>query len=142
MNVEEGSFINGDNRPSAESEADLRAYFARKRSIAIRSAYVLAPIVVGAAIWSPMLGFDLALGGTCGVVNMLLIMRNNERLLMRGRSRGAYGLSNTLRILVVGLVPVFAAAGHPWWFMLIAIAGFFAPLVLYSFELRREISTE
>jgi hypothetical protein len=56
-------------------------------------------------MWSPILGFDLALGGTCGVGNMLLIMRNNERLLTRGRSRSAYGLHNTLRILVVGLVP-------------------------------------
>ena len=93
------------------------------------------------AIWSPVLGFDLALGGTCGVVNMLLIMRNNERLLTRGRSRGMYGMSNTLRMVVVGLVPVFAAARYPWWYMLIAIAGFFAPLVLYSFELRRELST-
>ncbi len=72
---------------------------------------------------------------------MLLVMRNNERLLTGGRSRSAYGLSNTLRMLVVGLVPVFLAVHHPWWYMLTAIAGFFAPLVLYSFELRREFST-
>jgi hypothetical protein len=72
---------------------------------------------------------------------MLLIMRNNERLLERGRSRGAYGLRNTLRIGVVGLVPVLAAAHHPPWYMVVAIAGFFAPLALYSFALRREMST-
>jgi hypothetical protein len=35
---------------------------------------------------------------------------------------------------------VLAAARNPWWYMLVAIAGFFAPLVLYSFEVRREMS--
>ncbi len=142
MKVQEGSSAADDNRPSAESEVDLRAYFSRKRSVAVRSVCVLLPICAFAGIWSPMFGFDLALGGTCGVVNMLLIMRNNERLLSEGRSRSAYGLSNTLRILIVGLVvSVFAAARYPWWYMLIAIAGFFVPLVLYSLELRRELST-
>jgi len=120
----------------------LRAYFARKWLIGMRSVLVIVPVAGGVAIWLPLLGLDLALGGICGVVNMLLIMRNNERLLERGRSRSAYGLSNTLRIVVVGLVPVFAAVHHPWWYMLVAIAGLFAPLVLYSFELRREFSTE
>jgi hypothetical protein len=141
MKVEEGSSVADDNRPSAEPEVDVRAYFTRKRSTAVRSACVIFPISAAAAIWSPMLGFDLALGGTCGVANMLLSMRNNERLLLGGRSRNAYGLSNTVRIFVVGLVPVLGAAHHPWWYMLIAIAGFFAPLVLYSLELRRELST-
>jgi hypothetical protein len=141
IKVEEGSSLDGDNRPSAEPASDEHAYFARKRSMAQRSAFVLVPIAAGLAMWSPMLGFDLALGGTCGVGNMLLIMRNNERLLTRGCSRSAYGLRNTLRILIVGLVPVFAATHHPWWYMLMAIAGFFAPLVVYSFQLRRELST-
>jgi hypothetical protein len=93
------------------------------------------------ALWWPVLGLGFAVGGICGVVNMLLIMRNNERLLDRGRSRGAYGLSNTVRIIVVGLVPVGVAMNHPWWYMLVAVAGMFVPLVLYSFELRREMST-
>ncbi len=141
MKVQEGSSLDDDNRPSAEIDVDLRAYFARKRSISVRSAYVILPTSLAAAIWSPMLGFVLALGGTCGVVNMLLVMRNNERLLTRGRTRGAYGLSNTLRIVGIGLVPVLAAARDPWWYMLIAIAGLFAPLALYSLELRRELST-
>ncbi len=138
---EEGSSVGDDNRPSAEPSVDVRAYFLRKRTMAVRSAYVILPIAAGAAIWTPMLGFDLALGGTCGLGNMLLVMRNNERLLIGRRSRNAYGASNTLRMLIVGLVPVFAAANHEWWYMLIAMAGFFTPLVLYSFELRREMST-
>ncbi len=91
-------------------------------------------------MWRPLLGIDFAVGGICGIVNMLLIMRNNEHLLERGRSRGAYGASNTLRIAVIALVPVIAAMHHPWWYMLVSIAGLFAPQVLYSFELRREMS--
>jgi len=140
MKVQEGRFETGDNRPSAEPEDHLRAYFARKRLIGVRSALVLVPVAGGLALWSPMLGLDLAIGGLCGFVNMLLIMRNNEHLLERGRSRGAYGASNTLRIAVIALVPVIAATHHPWWYMLVSIAGLFAPQVLYSFELRREMS--
>jgi hypothetical protein len=141
MKVEQGRFAADDNRPSAEPELHLRAYFARKWRIGMRSALLILPVAASVAVWAPMLGLDLAAGGVCGVVNMLLVMRNNEQLLDRGRSLGAYGLRNTLRIVMVGLVPVFAAAHHPWWYMLVAIAGFFAPLVLYSFELRREMST-
>jgi hypothetical protein len=141
MKVEQGRLGADDNRPSAESEVHLRTYFARKRFVSIRSALVILPIAGCVAIWSPLLGLDLAAGGICGVVNMLLIMHNNERLLERRHSRGVYGLQNILRIVFVCLVPVVAAAHHPWWYMLVAIAGFFAPLVLYSFELRREIST-
>ena len=102
---------------------------------------VILPIAGCLAIWWPLLGLDLVAGGICGVVNMLLVMRNNEQLLVRGRSRGVYGLHNTLRIVFIGLVPVVAVAHHPWWYMLVAIAGFFAPLLLYSLELRRELST-
>jgi hypothetical protein len=141
MKVEQGRFKADDNRPSAESEVHLRAYFSRKRLVGARSAFVLGPIACGVAVWSPVLGFDLAVGGLSGVVNMLLVMRNNERLLERGRSRSGYGLRNTLRIVAVGLVPVIVAAHHPWWYLLVAIAGFFAPLALYSFEYQREIST-
>jgi hypothetical protein len=142
MKVEQGRFASADNSASAEPEDHLRAYFARKRLVGIRSALVILPAAGCIAILRPLLGLDLALGGICGVVNMLLIMRNNERLLERGRSRATYGASNILRIVIVGFVPVAAAAYRPWWYMLVAIAGFFAPLVLYSFELRREMSTE
>ncbi len=141
MKVEQGTFRADDNRPSAEPDEHLRAYFARKRIVGVRSSFVIVPAAGCMAIWSPPLGIDLAVGGMCGVVNMLLVMRNNERLLERGRSRSAYGLHNTLRIAVVCLVPVVIAARQPWWYMLVAVAGFFMPLMLYSFELRREMST-
>lgn len=142
MKVEQGRFAADDNTPSAVPADHLRAYFARKRFVGVRSALIILPVAGVTAVWFPVLGLDLAVGGICGVVNMLLIMRNNERLLERGRSRGAYGLRNTLRIVLVGLVPVIAAAHHPWWYMLVAVAGFFAPLALYSYALQREISTE
>jgi hypothetical protein len=141
MKVEQGRFAADDNRPSAEPGDHVRAYFARKRIVGIRSALVLVPIAGCAAMLSPQLGLDLAAGGISGVANMLLVMRNNERLLERGRSRGAYGLRNTVRIVVLSLLPVVLAARHPWWFMLVVIAGFFTPLALYSFEFQREVST-
>jgi hypothetical protein len=141
MKVEKGRFAADDNRPSAEPGDHVRAYFARKRIVGVRSAVVLVPLAGCTAIFSPQLGLDLAVGGGIGVVNMLLVMRNNEQLLERARSRGAYGVRNTLRIVVLSLVPVVVAAHHPWWFMLVVIAGFFAPLALYSFEFQREIST-
>jgi hypothetical protein len=141
MKVEQGTQKAGDNRPSAGPEVHLRAYFARKRLVGVRSALVIVPVAGCLTLWSPRLGVDLAVGGICGVANMLLIMHNNERLLETGRSLRAYGLRNTLRIVIVCLVPVFAATHDPWWYMLVALAGLFAPLALYSFAFRREIST-
>jgi hypothetical protein len=102
---------------------------------------LLVPIAVSTAIWSPILGLDLVLGGVCGIGNMWLVMRNNERLLDGRRSRGVYGATNLARILGVGFAPVVSAMTGPWWSMGIALAGFFTPLVLYAFALRREFST-
>ena len=102
---------------------------------------LLFPVAVLMAIWSPVLGFDLLLGGLCGIGNMWLIMRNNERLLDGRRSRGAYAATNLARVLGFGFAPVVSAMTGPWWSMGIALAGFFTPLVLYAFALRREFST-
>ena len=130
-----------DNRQGADTAAALSAYNARKRSVGLRAVVLLVPIAVLTAIWSPVLGFDLLLGGLCGVVNMWLVMRNNERLLDGRRSRGVYGATNLARILGVGFAPVVSAMTGPWWSMGVALAGFFTPLVLYAFALRREYST-
>ncbi|MDQ6941042.1 MAG: hypothetical protein M3169_00815 [Candidatus Eremiobacteraeota bacterium] len=85
---------------------------------------------------SPILGLDLAIGGGCGVLNMLLIMRNNERLLDGGRSRGAYGFNNVMRVMGVGILPAVAAFTGPVWTLAISYAGFFTPLASYAIELR------
>jgi hypothetical protein len=132
----------GDNTQGAESASALSAYYARKRSVGFRSFLLLVPVaVVVAALRSPILGFDLLLGAACGLGNMWLVMRNNERLLAGRRSRGVYGLVNVTRILGIGIVPVFSAVTGPWWSMGVALAGFFTPLVLYGLALRQEYST-
>jgi hypothetical protein len=132
----------GDNTQGAEASAAVDAYIARRRSVGLRSLLLLVPVaVVLAVLRLPVLGFDLLLGAACGLGNMWLIMRNNERLLAGRRSRGVYGLVNVVRILGIGIVPVFSAVTGPWWSMGVALAGFFTPLVLYGLALRQEYST-
>jgi hypothetical protein len=132
----------GDNTQGAVASAAVSAYNVRKRLVGLRSGLLLVPVAVGLAVlWSPILGFDLVLGGACGLGNMWLVMRNNERLLDGRRSRGMYGLVNVVRIVGVGVVPVFSAVTGPWWSMGVALAGFFTPLVLYAAVLRQEYST-
>ena len=132
----------GDNTQGAEATAAVDAYNARRRSVGFRSFLVLVPVaVILVVIRSPILGFDLLLGGVCGLGNMWLVMRNNERLLAGRRSPGVYGLLNVVRILGIGIVPVFSAVTGPWWSMGVALAGFFTPLVVYGLALRQEYST-
>ena len=132
----------GDNTQGAEATAAVDAYNARRRMVGFRSFLFLVPVAaVLAAARLPILGFDLLLGGACGLGNMWLVMRNNERLLAGRRSRGVYGLHNVVRILGIGIVPVFSAVTGPWWSMGVALAGFFTPLVLYALALRQEYST-
>ena len=132
----------GDNTQGAVASAALSAYNVRGRSVGLRSILLLVPVaVVLTAVRSPILGFDLVLGGVCGLGNMWLVMRNNERLLAGRRSRSVYGLVNVVRILGIGIVPVFSAVTGPWWSMGIALAGFFTPLALYTVALRQEYST-
>jgi hypothetical protein len=132
----------GDNTQGAVSSAALSAYNVRGRSVGFRSILLLVPAaVVLTAVRSPNLGFDLVLGGVCGLGNMWLVMRNNERLLAGRRSRSVYGLVNVVRILGIGIVPVFSAVTGPWWSMGVALAGFFTPLALYTVAVRQEYST-
>ena len=140
--VREGMAEIGDNTQGAEASAAVDAYIARKRSVGLRSLLLLVPVaVILAVLRAPILGFDLLLGAACGLGNMWLVMRNNERLLDGRRSRGVYGLVNVVRILGIGIVPVFSAVTGPWWSMGVALAGFFTPLVLYGLALRQEYST-
>jgi hypothetical protein len=140
--VREGMAEIGDNTQGAVASAAVDAYIARRRSVGFRSLLVLVPVaVILAVLRAPILGFDLLLGAACGLGNMWLVMRNNERLLAGRRSRGVYGLVNVIRILGIGIVPVFSAVTGPWWSMGVALAGFFTPLVLYALALRQEYST-
>ena len=135
MKVQEGTKETCDNTERA-GQAELREYFARKRSVALRSSLLLAGIAIVVATRSPILGLDLAIGGGCGVVNMLLIMLNNERLLDGRRSRGVYRFNNVVRVLGVGVIPAIAAITGPVWTLGVAYAGFFTPLVSYAIVLR------
>ncbi len=135
MKVKEGLAQTCDNTKRADP-AELREYRARKRSVALRSSLLLAGTAVLVALRSPLLGLDLVIGGGCGVVNMLLIMRNNERLLDGRRSPGVYGLNNVLRVLGIGILPATAAITGPVWALAISYAGFFTPLVSYAMALR------
>jgi hypothetical protein len=135
MKVQEGTSESCDNTERADW-AELREYHALKRSVALRSTLLLGGVAILVALRVPLLGLDLAIGGGCGVVNMLLIMRNNERLLAGRRSRGVYGFSNVVRVLGVGVLPALAAITGPVWTLGIAYAGFFTPLVSYAILLR------
>jgi hypothetical protein len=135
MKVQEVTKEICDNTGGADS-ADLRDYNARKRSVALRSSLLLMGIAILVAIRSPLLGLDLAIGGGCGVMNMLLIMHNNERLLDGRRSRGVYGINNVVRVLGIGVLPAIAGITGPAWTLVISYAGFFAPLVSYAIVLR------
>ena len=132
----------GDNTQGADATAAVDAYDARRRTVGFRSFLLLVPVAAGLVVLRvPILGFDLVLGGACGLGNMWLVMRNNERLLAGRRSTGVYGLLNVVRILGIGIVPVFSAVTGPWWSMGIALAGFFTPLAVYAVTLRQEYST-
>lgn len=137
MKVEEGTLHGDDNTRSADVAAELRAYSARKRTVSVGSSLFLFALSAVLAVRYPVLGFDLALGGVCGVVNMLLVMHNNERLVDGRRSRAMFAAGNMVRILLVGAIPVFAATHGPWWSMGIYFAGFFTPLGWYVLELHR-----
>ena len=140
--VQEGMAEIGDNTQGAVASAAVEAYYARRRSVGFRTFLLLIPVAAGLAVMrAPILGLDLLLGAACGVGNMWLVMRNNERLLAGRRSRGVYGLVNLVRILGVGVVPVFSAVTGPWWSMGVALAGFFTPLAVYAVMLRQEYST-
>jgi hypothetical protein len=140
MKVEEGSTGAEPNRPSAESGAALRAYFARKRLIAMRSSWFLTPLAILLAFKGPTLGVLLVIGGICGIMNILAIMQSNERLLDGRRSRAAYVWGNMIRVLAFGAIPVFAIMHGPLWTVGIYFAGFFTPLVLYAIELQRNLT--
>jgi hypothetical protein len=137
MNVEEGRFPANSNTTSADTEAELRAYFLRKRSISIGASLFLVLVSALVAVWSPYLGLVLAIGGVCGVANILLVMRNNERLLDGNRSRMLFATSNMVRIIVAGAIPVIVSVHGPWWAMGIYFAGFFTPLAWYAVALQR-----
>ncbi len=125
---------------SAVSEADLRAYHDRKRLMAVWS--LGFAVLTGAALAtkSPLGAVALVFGTACGLLNALLSMRGNERLLDH-RSVSAFVLSSILRIAVFGIVPVEFALHGPLWTMAAYFFGFFTPLALYAAIVARAVRT-
>ena len=139
-NVEEVGVSDGDNRRGADLTAFLRAYVARKKLISVRTLLFLAPLVALATLRNPVAGFQLALGGVIGVLNMLAIMHANERLLDGRRKKSLHLVNGQLRIFAVGILPVAVALRlGQFWTVALYLAGFFTPLVLYAIEYRRSI---
>jgi len=122
------------------SEAELRAYHACKRPLAVWTLSLagLGGLVV--ALKSPVAGAALAFGGICGLANALLVMRGAERL-VEHRSVGSFVFSSVLRIFVFGIVPVGFCLHGPWWSLGTYFIGFFLPLGLYAMLVARTIRT-
>ena len=127
----------------ADASADLLAYHARKRLICVRTSLFLAPLVAFAALRDPVAGVQLALGGVLGVLNMLTVMRQNERLLDGRSSRAVFVLNAQVRVFAVGILPVAVAFRlGQFWTVGLYFIGFFTPLALYAIEYRRSIQRE
>ena len=120
----------------AEAALDLASYLALKRSVSIRSLILVALAGLVAFHWYPIPALALVIGGLCGVLNNLLVMRSGERMVDR-RSTGGFVISSFLRITVFGIVPVAFAVHGPWWSMAWYFAGFFLPLALFAVGARR-----
>lgn len=122
------------------SEADLRAYYDRKRPMAVWSVAFAVCAALVLATKSPVAGLALAFGTACGIANALLSMRGNERLADH-RSVAAFVLSSIVRIAVFGIVPVEFALHGPAWTIAAYFAGFFTPLALYAVLVARAVRT-
>jgi hypothetical protein len=139
-NVEEVQSLNGHKRSGADPTAEVLAYHARKRLVTVRTSLFLAPLVVLATARNPVAGLQLALGGGLGVLNMLAMMRANERLLDGRSNRAIFALNAQLRIFAVGILPV-AIAVRLGSFPTIGlyVIGFFTPLALYAIAYHRTV---
>jgi ATP synthase I chain len=136
-----------DNPPTrrsysdAEAAADLATYHALKRSVSVRSLLVVAVVALVFARWQPHPALALAVGGFCGVLNVLWTMRSGERL-VESRSVGGFVLSSFVRIALFGIVPVAFAVLGPWWSMAWYFAGFFLPLGMFAYSARRAFTAK
>ncbi len=115
----------------AEAAADLLTYQKRKWSVPIWTAVLVGIGALGMLAWAPAASIALAIGGVCGIGNMFLAMRGNERL-VDGRRVGLFVFSSFLRIGLFGIVAAALALREPVWTLGPFFIGFFLPLALYA----------
>lgn len=120
----------------AESAADLAIYREFKRTVALRSVLVAAPVALVLVLWFPRPALALGIGVLCGIANMFLGMYGNERL-VEVRNVGVFVLSSFLRLGLFGIVAAALAIWGPWWSFGPYFAGFFLPLALYALGVTR-----
>lgn len=114
----------------AEAAADLAFYRKMKRAAVLGTLLVVALPALLLSIWSAWFALALAVGGGAGIVNTMLSMHGNERLLER-RNVAAFVLSSFVRIGLFGIVPVVLAVRAPsFWTLALYFAGFFTPLAV------------
>ena len=130
MSDEEESPCASRSYSPAEAAADLAFYHKLKKKSSLGSLPVIVLPALVLAIWSAWFAISLAAGGVAGVLNTLLSMHGNERLLER-RSVAAFVLSSFVRIGLFGIVPVVLAVVKPsLWTLGCYFIGFFTPLAV------------
>lgn len=142
MKVEQVSLPSDGNSPSAATGIALRAYFARKRTVAVRAAIFICVLASVVSFFGVKLALDTLLGGACGIANMVLVMQHNETLLDRGRGVLMHVARGRLRMIGFAALAAVVTIWSPWWAMGLYFIGFFAPLAFYAFQLRSEIIRE
>ena len=120
----------------AESAADLAIYREYKRTVALRSVLVAAPVALVLVLWSAHSALALGIGAVCGIANLFLGTYGNERL-VDVRNVGLFVLSSFLRIGLFGIVAAALAMWGPWWLSGPYFAGFFLPLAIYALGVTR-----
>ena len=128
--------MGGANYSAADAAADLRRYEALKRSVTVWCLLLATIVSLGLMPSSLLAAFSLLTGGLCGVLNMRLIMHGAERLFAH-RSVAAFVISSFLRLVAFAIVPLGLALVGRWWTLALYFVGFFLPLALYLFLVRR-----
>lgn len=114
----------------------LAAYYRLKWRAAAGSFAVAAVVALLLVPFVWYAGLALLIGTTCGIANMLAIMRGSERL-VETRSAVFFGLSSLPRLAAFSIVAAALAARGPWWSLGPFLAGFFIPLAAYAWSALR-----
>jgi hypothetical protein len=97
----------------------------------VGSLIAAVPLGLLTLIGSRVAALALVVGVLCGLLNALVSMRSNERLIDH-RSALIFVLSSVLRVFVFGILPVGFVLHGPWWALGTYFVGFFTPLALFA----------